>query len=108
LQKGAQQVVKVMTYSQKNSEETVQQADIAGNSLDAIVGSIDVINDMNLQIATVATQQSQVSEDVNINVQHIAENSHDIVGVVAGAEHACSALGAQCTKLDSLVAQFKV
>lgn len=108
LQKGAQQAVKVMTSSQTNSEETVQQADIAGNSLDAIVGSIDVINDMNLQIATAATQQSQVSEDVNINVQYIAENSHDIVGVVADAEHACSALGAQCTKLDSLVAQFKV
>ncbi len=108
LQNGAQQAVKVMTSSQTNSEETVQQADIAGNSLDAIVGSIDVINDMNIQIATAATQQSQVSEDVNVNVQHIAENSHDIVGVVADAEHACSALDAQCTKLDSLVAQFKV
>jgi methyl-accepting chemotaxis protein len=108
LQTGAQQAVKVMSSSQKNSEETVEQADIAGNSLDAIVGSIDIINDMNIQIATAATEQSQVSEDVNVNVQHIAENSHDIVGVVADAEHACSALEAQCTKLDGLVAQFKV
>jgi len=108
LQNGAQQAVKVMTSSQTNSEETVQQADIAGNSLDAIAGAINVINDMNIQIATAATQQSQVSEDVNINVQHIAENSHQVVGMVSDAEHARTALDAQCSKLDNLVAQFKV
>ena len=108
LQNGAQQAVKVMTSSQTNSEETVQQADIAGNSLDAIVGAINVINDMNIQIATAATQQSQVSEDVNVNVQRIAENSHEVVGIVANAEHACAALDSQCTQLDQLVAQFKV
>ena len=63
-----------MSSSQTNSEETVQQANIAGNSLNAIISSINIINDMNIQIATAATEQSQVSEDVNINVQHIAEN----------------------------------
>lgn len=108
LQNGAQQAVKVMTSSQTNSEETVLQANIAGNSLDAIVSSINVINDMNIQIATAATEQSQVSEDVNINVQHIAENSHAVVGVVANAEQACVALEGQCAKLDQLVAQFKI
>ncbi|MCP5076577.1 MAG: methyl-accepting chemotaxis protein [Psychromonas sp.] len=108
LQNGAQQAVKVMTSSQTNSKETVQQADIAGHSLDAIVGAINVINDMNIQIATAATQQSQVSENVNINVQHIAENSHQVVGMVSDAEHARTALDVQCGKLDNLVAQFKV
>ncbi|PKF60771.1 methyl-accepting chemotaxis protein [Psychromonas sp. psych-6C06] len=108
LQNGAQHAVKVMTSSQTNGQETVQQADIAGNSLDAIAGAISVINDMNIQIATAATQQSQVSEDVNVNVQRIAENSHQVVGIVSDAEKACKALGTQCSKLDKLVAQFKV
>ncbi|WP_022942449.1 methyl-accepting chemotaxis protein [Psychromonas hadalis] len=106
LQNGVQPAVKVMASSQINSEETVQQADIAGNSIDAIVSAINIINDMSIQIATAATEQSQVSEDVN--VQHIAENSHQVVGMVSDAETACVALDMQCTQLDSLVAQFKV
>ncbi len=108
LQNGAHQAVQVMTSSQSNSESTVHQADAAGGSLDQIVGAISVINDMNIQIATAATQQSQVSEDVNQNVQRIADNSHQVVEMVSSAENACASLEEQCSRLDELVDQFKV
>lgn len=108
LQGGAKKAVTAMDSSRQNGEETVQQADIAGQSLDEIVNAISIINDMNLQIATAATEQSQVSDDVNINVQRIADSSHQVVGMVANAESACHSLGQQCTNLDHLVDQFKV
>ncbi len=108
LQSGTHQAVKVMNSSQENSETTVKQADVAGKSLDEIVSAISVMNDMNIQIATAATEQSHVSEDVNQNVQRIADNSNQVVEMVASAENACASLEEQCSNLDNLVDQFKV
>lgn len=108
LQNGANKAVMAMNSSRQNGQETVQQADIAAQSLDEIVKAIHIINDMNLQIATAATQQSQVSEDVNLNVQHIADNSHQVVEMVLSTESACKSLEQQCTRLDHLVEQFKM
>jgi len=108
LQLGANKAVTAMNSSLQNGQETAQQADIAGQSLDEIVESINIINDMNLQIATAATEQNQVSNDVNVNVQHIADTSHEVVGMVENNESACQTLDQQCSNLDKLVGQFKV
>lgn len=108
LQSGAKSAVSAMDSSLQNGQETVQQADIAGSSLDEIVNAIAIINDMNLQIATAANEQNQVSDDVNINVQHIADSSHQVVEMVSDTESACQKLEQQCTRLDKLVDQFKV
>lgn len=108
LQNGANKAVMAMDSSRQNGQETVQQADIAAQSLDEIVKAIHIINDMNLQIATAATQQSQVSHDVNLNIQHIADNSHQVVEMVSSTAIACASLDQQCTRLDQLVDQFKV
>jgi len=108
LQAGANKAVAAMDSSLQNGQETVLQADIAGKSLDEIVEAITVINDMNLQIATAATEQNQVSDDVNINVQHIADTSHQVVEMVSDSEKACRTLDQQCAGLDKLVSQFKV
>ncbi|WP_186436471.1 hypothetical protein [Pseudoalteromonas neustonica] len=70
--------------------------------------AVTIINDMNMQIATAATQQSQVSEDVNINVQRIATSSGNMLDKVDQAERACQALAQQCQQLDNLVSNFKV
>lgn len=108
LQTGAKSAVSAMDSSLQNGQETVQQADIAGSSLDEIVNAIAIINDMNLQIATAANEQNQVSDDVNVNVQHIADSSHQVVEMVSDTESACQKLEQQCTRLDKLVDQFKV
>jgi len=108
LQSGSNKAVSAMESSLQNGQETVQQADIAGASLDEIVEAIGVINDMNLQISTAAAEQNQVSDDVNINVQHIADTSHQVVEMVENSEKSCKMLDQQCVNLDKLVGQFKV
>ena len=108
LQNGAKQAVSVMTSSQESGQQTATQAGEAGASLDAIVHAIAMINDINIQIATAAKEQNHVSEEVSSNVQRIADNSHQVVEMVASAENACESLAQQCENLDALVAQFKV
>ncbi|SON50839.1 methyl-accepting chemotaxis protein [Vibrio tapetis] len=108
LQVGSQQAVKVMAISQTNSAEMETQAQEVGLSLQTIMGSITTMNELNMHIASAADEQRSVSEDVNSNIQSIAESSHQMVGLVANAETAYHSLSEQCERLDQLVGQFKV
>ncbi|OAN11275.1 chemotaxis protein [Photobacterium jeanii] len=108
LQHGAQEAVTAMMHSRECGTQTVEKANSANESLDAISRSIEVIAEMNLQIATAATQQSQVSEDVNQNIQTIADKSQAMVDKVQTTEHAFDNLTNECDQLDRLIRQFKV
>ncbi|MBL4831431.1 MAG: methyl-accepting chemotaxis protein [Aliivibrio sp.] len=108
LQSGAKEAVSVMRISRENGLKTISTVGTASESITEVSRSIHIINDMNMHIATAASQQSQVSADVNRNVQKIADNSHLMVGRVNSIESACLSLSEQCEKLDGLVAHFKV
>ncbi|GIU49769.1 methyl-accepting chemotaxis protein [Shewanella sairae] len=108
LQLGAKQAVSVIQGSQHSSENTILSAGDASQSLQEVFNAIGTMNDMNTHIVTAANQQSSVSEEVNRNVQRIADNSCTMVSVVSEAEEALSALSEQCEQLDCLVSQFKV
>ncbi len=108
LQHGANEAVSAMDASRDGAGQTVEQANAANVSLEAISRSIGVINNMNIQIATAANEQSTVSENVNQNVREIADNGKDMVRVVNSAEKACTSLAEQCERLDGLVVQFKI
>lgn len=107
LQSGARQAVAVMESSKRSSHSTIESAQSATHSLQEILRAIANMSEMNTQIATAANQQSSVSEEVNANVQRIADNSSAIVSVVQNAETAIQRLSQQCSQLDRLVSQFK-
>ncbi|MFA0120727.1 methyl-accepting chemotaxis protein, partial [Vibrio sp. 10N.261.48.A2] len=108
LEVGAKHAVGVMTESKASGEKTIVQACTAASSLSEIRNSIGKMNEMNTQIATAASQQFQVSEEVNQNVQRIAESTMKMVEMANNAENACISLAEQCEALDSLVSQFEV
>ncbi|UTT86665.1 methyl-accepting chemotaxis protein [Vibrio pelagius] len=108
LEQGAKQAVSVMDESKESGERTIAQAETAATSLAEISSSIGMMNEMNTQIATAASQQSHVSEEVNQNVQRIAESTGQMVEMASSAENACMALAEQCESLDRLVSQFEV
>ncbi|MUK70229.1 methyl-accepting chemotaxis protein [Aliivibrio fischeri] len=108
LQLGAKEAVQAINSSNQSGVETIELANQASQSLAQITNAIIVMNDMNTHIATAANQQSQVSEDVNNNVQRITDNSRQMVEMVNQSESACALLSEQCERLDQLVSQFRV
>ncbi|MBM4812769.1 methyl-accepting chemotaxis protein [Vibrio parahaemolyticus] len=108
LQSGAGQAVEVMRGSQNSSEETIQSAGRASESLAEILNAISRMNEMNTHIATAASQQSTVSDEVNTNVQGIADSSTSIVDIVTQAQQSLVMLSQQTQRLDQQVSQFRV
>ncbi|CAH1576658.1 methyl-accepting chemotaxis protein [Vibrio owensii] len=108
LQAGAAQAVEVMQGSKTSSEDTIQSAGLATESLAEILNAIARMNEMNTHIATAAGQQSSVSDEVNSNVQGIADSSTSIVDVVSQAQESLSMLSEQTQQLDKQVSQFRV
>jgi methyl-accepting chemotaxis protein len=108
LQAGTQSTVAVMTQGRTQATECVDHANETGRALHAITLAINVINDMNIQIASASEQQSSVAESINqnvINVKHIAEEN----AVAANQTRASAAEIAYLSEqLKELVDQFKI
>ena len=75
LQAGAEKAVSVMNQSQSQAKDSVEQAALANDSLASIAAMIAQINDMNMQIAAAAEEQSAVAEEINKNVISISQIS---------------------------------
>lgn len=80
LQDGASQATSVMNQSKILAAETVEKANEADQALNKIRSAILEINDMNLQIASAAEQQSQVAGEININTVNIRNISEEVSG----------------------------
>lgn len=73
LRSGINRAVHVMNKGRKQAYDAIEQSDEAGSSLEAISGSVTKISDMNAQIATAATEQSAVAEEMSRNVVNISQ-----------------------------------
>ncbi|GAA5218586.1 methyl-accepting chemotaxis protein [Corallincola platygyrae] len=78
LQLAANNAFEAMQLSRSTVDNTIEQSQVAGQSLDQIQFNITSINDMNTQIATAAEEQSSVAEDINRNVTSIHELSQQV------------------------------
>ncbi len=71
LKKETEEVVKVMDSSQSSARECVDQAQVAGETLDAISSTMQSITDMSQMIAAAATEQSAASEEIRNNLDSV-------------------------------------
>jgi methyl-accepting chemotaxis protein len=108
LQTGTQQAVTAMESSRSRAQSSVDEAGQAGESLSAIDGAVSVINDMNTQIASAATEQQAVAEEVNQNINEISRVADDSANGAKQIDAATADLAQLATELQTLVAQFKV
>lgn len=108
LQAGTQQTVKVMGQSRQRTEESVLQSEEADAALMSITQAVSVINDMNIQIASAAEQQSAVAEDINRNVANIGEVANAVAGGAAESSTASAGLTKLAEHQRRLINQFKV
>jgi len=107
LQCGASSATQAMTESREQSESVVDQAGLAGTSLNAIADSVAKIEDMSTQIATATDEQSVVVENMSGNVLEINEMA---IASVSGTQQAAAAgkdLARISFELQGLIAEFR-
>jgi methyl-accepting chemotaxis protein len=108
LQNGVKKVELRMHQNRDSASQTADDASAANDMLTRIRESICRINDMTLQIAAAAEQQSATSEEINRNTTNIRDISH---AVASGAEQQvrqCVVMVEHVGRQDCLLGQFKV
>jgi methyl-accepting chemotaxis protein len=106
LQSGATKAVHVMDSSQNSASHCVDTAARAGEAIQALNQTINIISDMNHQIATASEEQSVVADDIQrsvVNISQVAEET------AAGAQQSTSAMKEivqSLGQLTGLVDQF--
>ncbi|MBI2379284.1 MAG: methyl-accepting chemotaxis protein [Gammaproteobacteria bacterium] len=108
LQEGAHAAVNVMHKGVSEAGVGVNQVEHAGHALHAIIGAVDLISDLNTQIASAAEEQSAVTETINQNVVNIRDLALETSEAAKKTMGACDRLAALAQQLDSLIGQFKI
>ncbi|MCB2253937.1 methyl-accepting chemotaxis protein [Pseudomonas chlororaphis] len=108
LQGHSEAAVKVIGDSSRASQQTIEQAGLAGESLNAIGQALRNLNGLNASIASATLQQAHVVEDINQNVTQAAGLSHSTALAAEQSSAASLHLKALSEQLDGLLRQFRV
>lgn len=108
LQEKTLDAVKVMEGGRLRVVNSVEQAGIAGNSLEKITGSVSSISQMNGEIAVMAREQLDVAEQINASIMRINSMASETSDGVSSTEDAVADLVALLNRLQDMIGQFKV
>ena len=108
LQGGANNAVTVMETGSSQAQLSVQQATQAEESLEVVTRAVATINEMNMQIASAAEEQSAVSAEINRNVHNISQGSEETAHGVRRATELSGAVTEESNQLLALMNKFRV
>ncbi|WP_431602868.1 methyl-accepting chemotaxis protein [Pseudomonas orientalis] len=108
LQGGSQSVTQSMLESHTHTQSCLQQAQMAAHTFLGITASVNIINEMNNQIAAAAEQQSQVAEEINFTITGMGQITDQVATAAKKALESGSTLNALSAEQCRLVSQFKV
>ncbi|MDP3814872.1 methyl-accepting chemotaxis protein [Pseudomonas sp.] len=108
LQSGVKQAEARMQQSRDTASKTAEDASAANDMLGRIREAITRINDMNLQIATAAEEQSATTEEINRNTTNIRDISHEVAGGADEQVRQCAVMVEQVGQQDQLLGRFRV
>ena len=108
LQKSADKSVEVMALGSEQAKISVQQAEVAGESLQQISQSVYAISDMNIHIASAAEQQTAVAEEINRNIASIANVAEDNAQNTQLTSETSIKLAKLANQLQTQLNRFKV
>ncbi|HGP4253070.1 TPA: methyl-accepting chemotaxis protein [Pseudomonas aeruginosa] len=107
LQQGTRDVVDAMHGSHRQAQGSVEQVDEAVAALQRIDEAVTVINDMNLQIASAAEEQSSVAEEINRNVAAIRDVTESLSSQAEESAQVSQSLNRLANHQQGLMEQFK-
>lgn len=105
---GAREAVGVMQTSRSQGEKTVERAAKASESLGMITAAVSTINNMNMQIASAAEEQTAVADEISSSVQQIADIAEHSAKNADDLEVTTNEMSRLEKRLMSLVGHFKV
>lgn len=108
LQLGVKNAVNAMTGAQERATTGSVCVEKASQSLHVIAAEVATINNMNLQIATAAEEQSAVAEEINRNVTRISNIADNTSSGATQTAHSSEDLLRLTAELRRLVSQFKL
>ena len=108
LQQGTDEAVQAMRRSSEAGVGTSEQANQAGESLDAMAQLIGTINSMNAQIASAAEEQTAVAEEINRSVHQIAVALDNVADETQQGAQTTRSLAQLGQRLGDLVGQFRI
>ena len=108
LNEGTRTVVKAMDDTKLRCQETAETTENVNESLDRMVNSIVRINDLGLEIATAASQQNAVTEEVSRNMTTIQSMVDELTSNGSQTMESTSGLSKNNQQLSQIVAQFKL
>ncbi|WP_375741565.1 methyl-accepting chemotaxis protein [Pseudomonas boanensis] len=108
LKHGAETAVHSMHAGQSATGTGVEASQRTGLSLGAITDQVERISDMNHQVAAATEEQSSVTEEINRNVQGIADLAHATANEVRGCREECQTLSRLAGDLAQQVGRFRL
>jgi methyl-accepting chemotaxis protein len=97
-----------MGVGKKLAEQTLERAETAGKSINAIAGAVEEIRQHNSQIATAAEQQASVAEDINQNITQIRDVGDQSAASAEQVSSASVNLARLAEGLGTQIARFKI
>jgi len=108
LQTGVKHAQARMQQSRDTASRTAGDANAANDTLERIREAIYRINDMNLQIAAAAEEQSATTEEINRNTTNIRDISLEVSGSADKQARQCSAMVEHVGQQDKLLSRFRI
>ena len=100
------QVSKEMSTSLENSGETVMLTDEVKARFESIFQSVNSLKDQNLQIATAAEEQLQVSNEINEQVTQINDDAIKVSGIANTSNTSSQEIKLSSNNLKDLIGKF--
>lgn len=108
LQTAVNAAVKAMEDAKQRAAQSGEHVINAAQSLNNIASEVTGINDMNLQIAAAAEEQSAVAEEINRNIVTISQIADNTSRGASGTHKQSETLVELAVELRRLVSQFKL
>lgn len=108
LHQGVSKAVSSMSISQQRGEKTVQESVLIKERLAGISQSVSTIQDMGIQTASAAEQQSAVAEDINQNLVAIQQIVNQLSENLQLSESISTQLAQSGQQMGNLVSHFKL
>ncbi|MBA6252702.1 MULTISPECIES: methyl-accepting chemotaxis protein [unclassified Colwellia] len=108
LQSESQRAVDSVRESKVTAEIGAKDAQQTTEALEEIVANIQLISDLNTQVATATEEQAAVVGEINIHVHTISDSTENSAQISTRIACSSESLTAMAMNLDSLVKRFKI